>query len=556
MLHFIKPRWTPPSSDGIGIGMLMNSARPAIISFVVFVLPTVAAIWCVPWFVTQDGPSHLYNAYLMSELLKGHSPAQEFYTLNWMPLPNVAGHWLLVALLQFVSPRTADRILMTLTSVGLAGALVWLRWRVAGRNGMAFIIPLATLIALNTMWLKGFYNFLLGVSLFSITLGYWWANRERMGLKQSAILAVLLILVYFSHLVTALLTVFALGLLCIMTPAYRYKARYFWTAISLTPLIPLGLLYSRLMQEIGRIQPRWTRFPEALSALKDLAGYVNSADLFTTSRISIPLLEWTTPRLLLLRPSLWLALGLSVLIVGTLLSHLHEAKVWLRNYSAWIILASCLILAWVAGPNSFGVHGGLFRMRVLLLAVIALIPILNVVRRNVCVWIGAGGLTVALIIQSAAVWDIALTTDRSAPVFIEAIPEIGTGKRIGMLRIDMPERGSVYPLLHMDNMIGIGTGNVVWHNYEAATYYFPVQHRGPANRNLVKQFDRIHLIRTDASDLDRKLERWTQLLSEHHSKIDILMVWGRDPKIDEINRQWYRPEPFFQRDNLRAFARH
>ena len=31
------------------------------------------------------------------------------------------------------------------------------------------------------------------------------------------------------------------------------------------------------------------------------------------------------------------------------------------------------------------------------------------------------------------------------------------------------------PLLHAENWLGVDTGNVVWNNYEAMHYYFPVQ---------------------------------------------------------------------------------
>jgi hypothetical protein len=48
----------------------------------VLVLPVVIAIWGVPWFVTQDGPSHLYKAHLINEILRGHAPARGVYRLH------------------------------------------------------------------------------------------------------------------------------------------------------------------------------------------------------------------------------------------------------------------------------------------------------------------------------------------------------------------------------------------------------------------------------------------------------------------------------------------
>ena len=126
-----------------------DSPRWRLITLGVLLLPVMIAIWGMPWFVTQDGPVHLYNAYIISESLKGGSRVRDFYAVNWTPLPNIAGHWLLTVLLQIVPARTADRLMMTLTSVGLAGAALWLRWRVAGWQGMVLLSPLAVALALN-----------------------------------------------------------------------------------------------------------------------------------------------------------------------------------------------------------------------------------------------------------------------------------------------------------------------------------------------------------------------------------------------------------------------
>lgn len=173
-----------------------DSPRWSLITFAVLLLPVVIAIWCVPWFVTLDGPAHLYNAEIISEALRGQSLVRDLYVVHWTPLPNVAGHWLLAALLHVIPAWTADRLMMTLTSVGLAGAALWLRWRVAGWQGMVLLAPLTVSLALNFMWLWGFYNFLLGAGLFGITLRYWWAGREHRGIRWAAVLAGLLVLGY------------------------------------------------------------------------------------------------------------------------------------------------------------------------------------------------------------------------------------------------------------------------------------------------------------------------------------------------------------------------
>src|SRR5512138_2843327 len=79
------------------------SRRWGLIVFGLFVIPALAAIWLVPYFVTQDGPLHLLNAHITLELLKQQSAFNNLYTVHWSPLPYWAGHLFLTGLLSLVS---------------------------------------------------------------------------------------------------------------------------------------------------------------------------------------------------------------------------------------------------------------------------------------------------------------------------------------------------------------------------------------------------------------------------------------------------------------------
>src|SRR5690606_10026409 len=142
----------------------------------------------------QDGPAHLYNAKILLASLADDSPYSGAYQVRWRPLPNWAGHLALVGLMGAgASPWVADRVVMSLTLLGLAGGVVWLRWRVRGWASMPGIALLAALLAMNVTWMLGFSSFLLGACLFPITLGVWWAGRDRPGPARAAAVAGLLV---------------------------------------------------------------------------------------------------------------------------------------------------------------------------------------------------------------------------------------------------------------------------------------------------------------------------------------------------------------------------
>src|SRR6266496_3113475 len=94
-----------------------RSRRRGLTIFAVLAVAALAAIWFVPYFVSQDGPLHLLNAHITVELFKQHSAFGNLYVMRWQPLPYWTGHLLLTGLMSLVSERIADRTLLTLTSI-------------------------------------------------------------------------------------------------------------------------------------------------------------------------------------------------------------------------------------------------------------------------------------------------------------------------------------------------------------------------------------------------------------------------------------------------------
>ena len=407
---------------------------------------------------------------------------------------------------------------------------------------------------ISFMWLWGFYNFLLGACLFGITLGYWWAGREHMGIRWAGGLAALLVLGYLCHLVSSMLTVFGLVILALTTPGPGWWARCRWTAVMLIPIVPLAVIYHRLMQRAGVLHPVWRDLPTDRWSLRGWYQYLeagNPLNLLDDSR-SLPFVDWTSAWFRLLHSSSWVAVGLLLLVIGALFTGKHQDESPTRMYRGWIILTFVLFLGWVVGPSDFGMgHGSFLRMRLLLLALLALIPLVRADPKHLYTWIGAGVLTVALAIQSAIVWDCALISNRFISLFMEAQPSVGSGKRIGTLRLTKRSRCIDDAVSHADALLGVGTGNIVWNNYEAVEYYFPVKYRDERGLSLTKMFDQSVVV--SGLNAHERLDRWARLLIEHHTAIDTFVVWGTHPGLDAMIMQWYGPQPVFHREDLRVF---
>jgi hypothetical protein len=533
---------------------LTTARRWGVAALVLALLPAVAAIWTVPGFVTQDGPAHLYNAHILVESLGPASPFRDVYAVRWQPLPNWAGHLMLMGLMTILPPRAADRALMTVTLVGLSTAIAWLRWRVAGWRGMPQAAALAVVLGLNVTWLFGFYSFLLGACLFPITLGVWWEGRERMGFGRALGMGGLCVLGYACHLVSLGLTAVGLLVLAATTLGPGRRRRLAWTAVGLAPLLPLGLVYRRLTAAGGAMRPEWgvLAHPGSWRSWVAQLGWADPISL--GSKLIVPFSESRSSWGAVLAPVTWLAVALALLLIQTLrqTGDAGDASL-LRQRRGWAVLAALLLLGGLLGPDSFGPdHGNYLPQRVALLGLVALVPWLDLGTSR---WPGrlAGlALAGAVVGQTAFVWDYAVRSDRRAAALLRAGPAIGRGQRVGTLLVGIRGGYRSNPLLHVDNLLGIGTGNVLWSNYETRFYYFPVQVRPEVRHPPALEFETVAILEGPGNASER-VDCWGRLLAEHRDQIDVLVVWGSDPALDALNERWFRT--VYREDPVRVLRR-
>ncbi len=542
-------------------------------------VPLMIAIWTVPGFSTQDGPTHLYNAWILSRSFEPDSPYQAYYQVRWQPLPNWAGHLALAGLVRVVSPRTADRIMITVTLLGFAVALVWLRWKVRGGEALRSTCLLIAILAPNFLWLLGFTSFLLGCCLVPITLGVWWSVRDDLGGGRLVALAVLVVLGYFCHLVSLGLTAAGLGVLALFAPAQdRTKAgwanrfrRISLTAACLLPLVPLGIVYMRLSRQGGPMDPLWANLtsPDMATAWGARLGWVDPVTL--SRKVVLPFTERTSMLFTAFAPVVWLCLGVLCLLVGSIAarqagkSRVDESPplmeqpapaqrvVSRQTRSVWLFYGVILLLGGILGPDSLGSgHGEFLPQRLVLLGLAALVPALDI--RLATRWgrLAAGCLVTAIGLQTVIVWDYALYCNHTAAQFIGASEIVGRDQRIAPLLTGIRSRFRANPLLHAESWLGVGTGNILWSNYEARFYYFPVQFRPGLDRAEPKDFESLSLS-SDPRPGETCVRLWEQILSSHGGSIDRVVAWKSDPSLDAITGRWY--DLVAERGDVRVFAR-
>jgi len=220
-------------------------------------------IWSVAHLPTSDGPSHVYNSWILRELIAGNSgPISRYFEIDWRPHPNWIGHAVLALLMTIGPPVIAEKILFSAIVLLFFASMWWY----SGKSVYAF---LAFPFAYHQFLQTGFYNFSVSISLYFLIVAMWWKRRESPNAKTIALIAVLLIICYFSHPMSTLLAMGSIGLLWLVTLRGR-NARHL---LAFVPVIPLLAWFA------------WQRRPEAvLNAAafgKRFAALVRIDPLFT-----------------------------------------------------------------------------------------------------------------------------------------------------------------------------------------------------------------------------------------------------------------------------------
>jgi hypothetical protein len=162
-------------------------------------LASVAPVWSARFFVTGDGPCHVYNAHVLLDYAFGrHRDFYDpFYFITANFDPNWFGHMGL-ALFQLVfAPETAEKLFLTgyVATFGLG-----LRYLLRQINPQSvFLSSLGLLFVWHHLLMQGFYNYAASIAIFFWVCGYWLKYRDGMTPSRSLVFALLWLILYAAH---------------------------------------------------------------------------------------------------------------------------------------------------------------------------------------------------------------------------------------------------------------------------------------------------------------------------------------------------------------------
>ena len=235
---------------------------PAILAFVLLGVQAV-----IPWtelnFATQDGPSHLYTALIARDLLFDHqSPYRAVYQFQ----PKLVTNWSTTILLNIAEllfgPRDAEHAIATLCVV--LGFFSFRYLRVSLDPESDPWSPVTNFLLFNWFLWIGFYNFLLGMALFPFAVGYFIRHSRAMNARRAVVLALGLVLLFFTHVLSLAVALLCIGLIAVWSLRTSFKPLA-WVIASTAPALILLLMFIRASGQSTNYDPAivwaWNSFP-------------------------------------------------------------------------------------------------------------------------------------------------------------------------------------------------------------------------------------------------------------------------------------------------------
>ncbi len=425
-----------------------------LLAFLLFPLFTLTYI------VSHDGPSHVYNADLIRQLLKGVSPASDFLILKTFPEPNWMGHFVLLLFKTIFSSAVSDKLF-------LAGYIIlfpmfFLRLITRINRESAALAFLSIPFVYSIFFYLGVYNFLAGITILMLAISSVIPRIREGGNPLFIRIFIYSVLLYFSHLLAlgVFMIVVATALLFsfLETPSDRKKEfinHFAGVALAFLPVLIFTVIFFA-----NKISVPGKASPVTFEEMVDFLYHIRFLMTLTYD-----------PELIYAQ----VVFGLFVMLLILMIIISFTAKdnrnlPFYKKYPFWLTCTLLMLLCYFVIPDE-AASGGVVKFRFLLLFYLFLAVFLSVVDYP---------RIVNFLIVIAIATCVILKMNYMYPL-MKLLNEDAVG--MNEVQKHMEANSIVLPLnyggnwLHhnLSNYIGTQKNILVLDNYEANTPHFPVE---------------------------------------------------------------------------------
>jgi hypothetical protein len=152
-------------------------------------------------------------------------------------------------------------------------------------------------------------------------------------------------------------------------------------------------------------------------------------------------------------------------------------------------------------------------------------------------------------------WDYALSTQEEIADFYAARPAIPENASVASVVIESDStRFHSAPTTQLINYLAVNKNVTVWDDYEFGHYLFPIITVRPEDRKFAFELTTSNVFNINNPDesFDDRLARLDRSLADEHERIELLVVCGKDPRVDEVVQKWYQASPVYANDTVRV----
>jgi hypothetical protein len=420
--------------------------------FFALALLYVLPFWTVRYLPTVDGGCHTYNAWVLRQYAntEQYPLFQQYYEINWRPYPNWIGHGTMALLMFVVPPVIAEKLLVSAYVLLFLGGAWYLAGAVRPRE--RWLALLAFPFAYHLLFQFGFYNFSISVGLLLFALGFWWRNRARPGPAFAVEINLLLALCYFSHILSLVLALAAIGVLWLATLRRDNWRRHLLHVPILLPQTVLPLWFFR-SQGGGPI-------PSELSLGQLLRDFFGLRVLHTFSDVQR-----------------WGGAALATLFLLLLLATLRRKiarRPFLEEADVFLLLAFLAFVLYLVSPHG-AAGGGSIKERLSLYPYLFLIPWLSPGLEGRAKRIGIAALAAAAVLNAGFLVHWYRLRGGEVEQYLSALEAVRPNTRV--LGLFFQRMGPTDHLSHAMGYKALEKGLIDWDNYEARVALFQTRFR-------------------------------------------------------------------------------
>ena len=433
--------------------------------FLLLVLLYLLPIWSIQFFPSQDGPSHVYNALIVKEYFNTNEYPlfHKYYDLNAKPMPNWFGHATMAILMFIVNPLIAEKLL-------LSGYV--LLFLLSGRYLLINVDSTKKWLALaffpfvyNYLLNMGFYNFSYSVGFFLLAVGYWWKHHQNLRLKHAAILNLIMVCCYFSHMVSTVIALLSIAVLWLVTIRLNTIKKHLLQIPMLLPscIFPLWFVVSHGTTSHGSHWPS-----------KRLFNYFTALEVF-----------YSFDNFQLYIGKILVFYFLVSLLVSIFTNKLRWAerfrKLHLQREDGFLLLGIICLILYITVPDGMS-GGGFITHRLSLYPYLIVLPWLYGTLKQPIKWLSTTVLVVLALVNLVYLMRWYPMLDKDMKEFRSGVEAVEPNKTIMPLIFNNHGHcDRIGMFLHAIGYYCAYTKGVEWDNYEATTNYFPIMYKPALN---------------------------------------------------------------------------